>query len=95
MNTNNQFTVDLGNLSLTDAQRRSINAAIHSAVAKELGNIELPNNVALVPFVQYLKGPIINGILVWERAELGPEVQKTVQGRVFNEGPLSAELNEQ
>jgi|KBSMisStandDraft_5_1062788.scaffolds.fasta_scaffold2153829_1 hypothetical protein len=76
MNTNNQFTVDLGNLSITDAQRKSINAAIHSAVAKELGNINLPKNVALVPFVQYLKGPIINGIIAWEHAEIEAQAQK-------------------
>lgn len=36
----NQFVIDLGNLTLTDDQRKSLNAAIHKAVAGELANIE-------------------------------------------------------
>jgi hypothetical protein len=70
MNKNNQFIVDLGSLKLNEEQRRSMNAAIQSAVTKELATIGLSDNVALVPVHQYLKGPIINGIIVWERADI-------------------------
>jgi hypothetical protein len=87
MNKNNQFTVDLGNLKLTDAQRRSINAAIQGAVTKELGNIVLPNDIALVPVHQYLKGPIINGIILWEHRDIlqQAEAQNKLQQHVQNQ----------
>lgn len=75
MNKNNQFTVDLGSLKLNEEQRKSINAAIQGAVTKELANIVLSNNVALVPVHQYLKGPIINGIILWEHADIVNQVQ--------------------
>ena len=46
---NNHFIVDLGNLSLSDLQKKSINAAIQRAVAGELANMETSHEVALFP----------------------------------------------
>jgi hypothetical protein len=41
MSNKNQFTVDLGNLELTDAQRTSINGAIQKAVMNEMAGYDL------------------------------------------------------
>jgi len=72
----NVFTVNLGKLKLTDEHKRSINAAIQAAVARELGNIVLPNDVALVPVNNYLHGPILNGIIAWEHNNILQEAQQ-------------------
>jgi hypothetical protein len=58
----NTFTVDLGSLKLTDAQRLSINAAIQTAVSNEVGKAS-NGLVALVPLHNWPNGPIINGII--------------------------------
>jgi hypothetical protein len=76
----NQFTVDLGKLSLTDDQARSINAAIHAAVAKELGGISVGNKLALVPIFKNPHGPIINGIIAWEGENILAQAFKQVEG---------------
>jgi len=60
----NQFIVDLGSLTLTDDQRKNLNAAIHKAVAGELVNIGTAGNVGLFPVNQFPHGPIINGIII-------------------------------
>lgn len=62
----NQFVVDLGDLPLTDDQRKKINAAIQKAVAGELANIELDKEVILVPVNRGIggRGGIRDGIIV-------------------------------
>jgi len=45
----NKFVVDLGDLILTNEQRKKINAAIQKAVARELADIGTANQVALFP----------------------------------------------
>lgn len=66
----NQFVVDLGTLKLTEAQKKSMNAAIQTAVASELGKLDLKNQVALIPVHKWPKGPIINGIIIRDRIEV-------------------------
>ena len=63
MAAENQFTVDLGNIQLSDQQRTNINNAIHKAVAGELAGLGAAGKVVLVP-VSKGKGPLINGIIV-------------------------------
>jgi hypothetical protein len=63
MASENQFTVDLGTMKLTDAQRNSINAAIQKAVAGELASIGGADKIALIPASKWKVGPIINGII--------------------------------
>jgi len=60
----NQFTIDLGDIALTEEQRSNMNAAIQKAVAGELAASNLKDQVALFP-VQGKRpiGPIINGIV--------------------------------
>jgi len=60
----NQFTVDLGSIKLTEADRNNINAAIQKAVAGEVANLNLKNRVVLIPANKWIKGPIINGIII-------------------------------
>jgi hypothetical protein len=60
----NQFVVDLGTLKLNDAQRASLNAAIHKAVAGELANFKSDRRIALFPVDRFPNGPIINGIII-------------------------------
>ena len=60
----NQFTVDLGSITLTEADRSNINAAIQKAVAGEIANLNLKNRVVLIPANKWPKGPIINGIII-------------------------------
>ena len=63
----NQFIVDLGELTLSDDQRKSINAAIQKAVAGELANIDTGQQIAIFPrtgAVGYrIPGPILWGII--------------------------------
>lgn len=65
----NKFTVDLGSMKLTDAERIKINSAIQKAVVNEISGLGLKNRVALVPINKWIKGPIINGIIVRELTE--------------------------
>lgn len=62
----NQFVVDLGSLQLSDEQKKKLNAAIQKAVAGELANIELDQEVVLIPVSKWPvgRGPIINGIII-------------------------------
>lgn len=60
----NQFTVDLGSIKLTEADRNNINAAIQKAVAGEIANLNLKNRVVLIPANKWIKGPIVNGIII-------------------------------
>jgi hypothetical protein len=59
----NQFVVDLGNLKLSVDQRKSINAAIQGAVAKELAGIKLDRKIVLIPIDRWPNGPILDGIV--------------------------------
>ena len=59
----NQFTVDLGTVQLTDAQHQSMNNAIQAAVASEIAKLGAANKIALVSVNKFTKGPIINGIV--------------------------------
>jgi hypothetical protein len=67
IDTKNVFTVDLGSLTLTDAQRHKINSAIQRAVAGEVAEISISQRLILIPVSSELKfpgrGPIINGII--------------------------------
>lgn len=60
----NVFTVDLGNLKLTDAQRKEINAAVQTAVTGVLANSGVSSRTVLFPVNKWPKGPIIWGIIV-------------------------------
>lgn len=69
----NQFIVDLGDLQMSDDQRKKINSAIQKAVAGELANIELEKEVVLIPVNKWPKerGPIINGIIIRDLKNAG------------------------
>jgi hypothetical protein len=66
----NQFTVDLGDLKLSDAQRQTINGAIQSAVANELGKLNFKGGLALFPVNKFPKGPILNGMYVRQNLDV-------------------------
>lgn len=68
----NQFVVDLGSISLNDAQKRAINSAIQKAVAGELANLDTTTQLAIFPRLggkgikfpgTLYPGPIIWGII--------------------------------
>jgi hypothetical protein len=59
----NQFVVDLGTLSLSDDQRKSMNAAVQAAVTKELAGFMLSRKIILIPVDKWPKGPILDGII--------------------------------
>ncbi len=60
----NQFVVDLGDVTLTEAQRSTMNAAIQKAVAGELASSNLKDQVALFPVTAKQPiGPILEGII--------------------------------
>lgn len=64
----NQFTVDLGDIKLTDEQRSKINLAVQTAITGELATIATAGQVALIPVGGHhgpkWPGPIIWGIIV-------------------------------
>ncbi len=62
----NQFTVDLGKLKLTDVERKKINAAIQKAAANELATINSAanNRVVLVPVTKRFGWPILWGLII-------------------------------
>lgn len=70
----NVFTVDLGELKLTDAQRQEINGAIQSAVTGLLARNKLSSKSILFPINKWPKGPIIWGIIArpWDRFKINP-----------------------
>lgn len=57
----NVFTVDLGQIKLTEAQRKEIDNAIHMAVTSVLVNVPGFNNVVLLPLNKFSKGPHTQG----------------------------------
>ena len=59
----NQFVVDLGDLTLSDDQHKSLNAAIQGAVTKELAGFKLSKRIILIPVDKWPKGPILDGII--------------------------------
>lgn len=64
--TENQFSVDLGDIKLTDEQKAKINAAIQKAVVGELATIGNANQLAFFPVSGHghkFPGPIIWGII--------------------------------
>ncbi len=66
MAAENQFTVDLGTMRLSEDQRTRINSAIQKAVAGELTGLGLSERVVLIPASKWKNGigPIINGIVI-------------------------------
>ena len=62
--SNNTFTVDLGNVQLTAQHREAINGAIQKAVTGELAKINLKSQIVLIPAAIWIKGHILNGIIV-------------------------------
>ncbi len=50
MSNKNQFTIDLGNLELSDTQRSGINAAIQKAVLSEVANYDLSKKQVCISF---------------------------------------------
>lgn len=66
MAADNQFTVDLGTMKLSDDQKARINSAIQKAVAGELTGLGLSERVVLIPANKWKTGlgPIINGIVI-------------------------------
>lgn len=67
---NNQFLVDLGNLTLQDKDKDRINVAIQKAITGELANLGKANSVGLFPVKDFeAKLPngdkiLINGIII-------------------------------
>lgn len=59
----NIFTVDLGEMKLSDDQRKEINAAVQKAVTGVLARTGASNNMVLFPINHWPKGPIWNGII--------------------------------
>ena len=59
----NQFVIDLGDLTLSDDQHKSLNAAIQGAVTKELAGFKLSKRIVLIPVDKWPKGPILDGII--------------------------------
>lgn len=45
----NKFVIDLGDLNLTDEQKKAINASLLKAVANELASIGSSNEVIAIP----------------------------------------------
>ena len=69
----NVFTVDLGDMRLTDAQRKELNSAIQTAVTSTLAKSPLGQRSVLFPINKWPKGPIIWGIIIrpWETFGIG------------------------
>jgi hypothetical protein len=59
----NIFTVDLGDMKLTDAQRAEINGAIQAAVTNTLARSGAGTRNLLFPVNKWPKGPIWWGII--------------------------------
>ncbi len=68
----NVFTVDLGEMKLTEAQRQEINGAVQSAVTGVLARNKLGKGLVLFPVDKWPKGPIIWGIIArpWDRFKI-------------------------
>ncbi len=64
----NTFTVDLGDMKLTDAQRKEINASIQTAVTGVLAKSGASSKAVLFPVNKWPRGPIWWGIIArpWE-----------------------------
>jgi hypothetical protein len=69
----NVFTVDLGDMRMTDAQRKEINAAIQTAVTSTLAKSAPGQRTVLFPINKWPKGPIIWGIIArpWDKFDIG------------------------
>ena len=79
MSANNKFVVDLGKLTLTEEESKSMNAAIQKAVVGELGKIKLPKDVVILPGIPTKKVGLINGIIIWESRALYNELENQHQ----------------
>ena len=62
---NTQFVVDLGDVKLSEDQKRSINAAIQKAVTGQLAQIPTETSLALFPIGGGGKGPKWPGPIIW------------------------------
>lgn len=60
----NQFTVDLGDLKLTDDQRQKINVSIQRAVASEVASLNVTKRPVLIPINRFPNFPIWYGIII-------------------------------
>ena len=60
----NQFTVDLGDLKLTDVQRQQINASIQTAVAGQIAGFSIAKRPVLIPINKWPNFPIWYGIVI-------------------------------
>lgn len=58
-----QFVVDLGDVQLSDDQKRTINAAIQKAVTGEIARLSTNHNLALFPIGGH--GPKFPGPIIW------------------------------
>lgn len=59
----NQFTVDLGDLKLSEEQKARINASIQKAVVSELATIGSAGQLAFFPVGGH--GPKFPGHIIW------------------------------
>lgn len=59
----NIFTVDLGNMKLSDEQRKEINASVQTAITGALAKMGASSETVLFPINRWPKGPIIWGII--------------------------------
>lgn len=68
----NVFTVDLGNVKLSDTQRKEINAAIQTSVTGVLAKTGISNEIVLFPLNRFPKGPILWGIIArpWKNFDI-------------------------
>ena len=64
MASENQFTVDLGTMKLSDQDRAEINLAIQKAVASQLGGLSRTGKIVLIPVNKWTLGGIINGLYI-------------------------------
>lgn len=71
----NVFTVDLGNVKLTPAQRNEINAAIQIATTSILAKSGISKSVVLFPMDKFPGGPIIYGLVARTHKEIGPNLK--------------------
>ena len=69
----NVFSVDLGNMKISDAQRKEINAAVQTAVTGVLARTGISTGAVMFPINKWARGPIWWGIIVrpWKDFGIG------------------------
>ena len=76
----NQFVVDLGDMRLTDAQRKRINVAVQSAVTGVLAETDISKRAVLLPINKLPRGPIIYGLIIRDWKQFGIDNVKEIFG---------------